>query len=92
MPQPAEARLKLAKYAPNLLPIKSLQSAWRQFAAQLVHFFAMMLWVAGWLAILVGMPQLGVAIFAIVIVNAIFAFAQEYRAERASEKLRDLLP
>jgi P-type E1-E2 ATPase len=58
----------------------------------MVHFFALMLWVAGGLAILAGMPQLGIAIFVVVILNGIFAFLQEYRAERASERLKDLLP
>jgi P-type E1-E2 ATPase len=58
----------------------------------MVHFFALMLWVAGGLAILAGMPQLGIAIFVVVVLNGIFAFLQEYRAERTSERLRDLLP
>jgi hypothetical protein len=36
-------------------------------------------------------PQLGVAIF-VVVINGVFAFVQEHRAERAEERLRDLLP
>src|ERR1019366_7393410 len=51
-----------------------------------------MLWVADGLAILAGMPQLVFAIFVVILLNGIFAFVQEYRAERAGEKLRDLLP
>jgi len=51
-----------------------------------------MLWVAGLLAILAGMPQLGFAIFVVILLNGLFAFLQEYRAERASDRLRDLLP
>lgn len=58
----------------------------------MVHFFALMLWVAGLLAFVAGMPQLGVAIFVIIVVNGCFAFAQEQRAERASDRLLDLLP
>jgi magnesium-transporting ATPase (P-type) len=58
----------------------------------MVHFFAVMLWVAGLLAIAAGMPQLGLAIFVVIVLNGIFAFFQEYRAERTGEKLRDLLP
>jgi P-type E1-E2 ATPase len=58
----------------------------------MVHFFALVLWVAGGLAILAGMPQLGLAIFVVIVLNGIFAFVQEHRAERASEKRRDLLP
>jgi P-type E1-E2 ATPase len=36
--------------------------------------------------------ELGVAIFVVILLNGVFAFAQEYRAERAAEKLRELLP
>jgi magnesium-transporting ATPase (P-type) len=58
----------------------------------MVHFFAILLWIAGTLAFVAGLPQLGVAIFVVVVINGLFAFAQEYRAERAAERLRDLLP
>ena len=58
----------------------------------MVHFFALMLWVAGVLAFIAGLPQLGVAIFVVIVVNGVFAFVQETRAERAAERLRDLLP
>ena len=51
-----------------------------------------MLWVAATLAVVAGMPQLAVAIVVIIILNGVFAFMQEYRAERAAERLRDLLP
>ena len=58
----------------------------------MTHFFALMLWVAGVLAFVAGLPQLGVAIFVVVVVNGVFAFVQESRAEHAAERLRDLLP
>ena len=51
-----------------------------------------MLWVAGVLAFIAGLPQLGVAVFAVVLVNALFSFLQESRADRAAERLRALLP
>ncbi|HVX22178.1 MAG TPA: cation-transporting P-type ATPase [Acidimicrobiales bacterium] len=88
----AEARRRLAAEGRNELPEARPVPAWRRFAAQLVHFFALMLWVAGVLAFVAGMPQLGVAIFGVVLVNGAFAFAQEHRAERAAQHLRDLLP
>lgn len=88
----AAAAERLRRDGPNRLPATPPPPAWRLVGAQLVHFFALMLWVAGALAFVAGMPQLGVAIFVVVLVNGIFAFAQEYRAERASERLRDLLP
>ncbi len=58
----------------------------------MTHFFAILLWIAGGLALIAGMPQLGIAIFAVIVINGIFAYAQEARAERATERLRDLLP
>src|SRR5690606_34358442 len=39
-----------------------------------------------------GMPELGVAIVAVILVNAVFALLQELRADHAAERLRDLLP
>lgn len=59
---------------------------------QFVEFFAVMLWVAAGLALLAGLPQLSVAIIIVVLLNGVFAFAQEHRAERAAERLADLLP
>jgi magnesium-transporting ATPase (P-type) len=88
----AEAAARLEAAGPNRLPVPAGVPAWRRLAAQMVHFFALMLWVAGALAFVAGLPQLGVAIFVVVVVNGAFAFAQEFRAERAAERLRDLLP
>lgn len=58
----------------------------------MLHFFAVLFWAAGGLAFVAGMPQLGVAIVAVVILNGLFAFAQEERAAHAAEKLRQMLP
>ena len=59
---------------------------------QLTHFMALLLWVAGAMAFAIDMPELGVATWAVVLINALFSFWQEYRAERALSKLADLLP
>ena len=88
----AEAASRLRRDGPNELPLPPRTPAWRRLAAQMVHFFALMLWVAGVLAFVAGMPQLGVAIFVVVVLNGVFAFVQEERAEHAAERLRDLLP
>jgi calcium-translocating P-type ATPase len=60
----------------------------RQFAS----LFAILLWVGGGLAFVAGMPQLGWAVFVVILVNGVFSFFQEYRAERAIEALARLLP
>jgi P-type E1-E2 ATPase len=58
----------------------------------MIHFFALLFWLAGALALVAGLPQLGVAVFVVILLNGVFAFVQERRAERAAERLRDLLP
>ena len=88
----AEAARRLAGEGPNALPVQRRMPAWRLLAAEMVHFFALLFWVAGGLALVAGMPQLGVAVFVVVVLNALFAFVQEQRAEHAAEKLRGLLP
>ncbi|RBY84791.1 cation-transporting P-type ATPase [Blastococcus sp. TF02A-26] len=76
----------------NRLPVEQPPSPVRLLGAQLVHFFALLLWAAAVLALLGGMPQLAVAIAVIVVLNGVFAFVQEYRADRAAQALRDLVP
>jgi magnesium-transporting ATPase (P-type) len=88
----AEARERLARDGPNELPPPRRPSVARRLADQLLHFFAVMLWVAGGLAFLADLPQLGVAIFIVIVLNAVFAFIQESRADQAAERLRELLP
>lgn len=87
-----DAEQRLGEDGPNRLPRPRPVPAWRRLVAEMTHFFALMLWVAGVLAVVAGMPQLGVAIFVVIVVNGVFAFAQEGRAERAAERLRELLP
>ena len=88
----AQAAAVLAENGANELPAAPSVPAWRLLLSQMVHFFALMLWVAGLLAFIAGMPQLGFAIFVIIIVNGLFSFAQEQRAQRASDRLSALLP
>jgi calcium-translocating P-type ATPase len=87
-----EARRRRAEHGPNTLPQAKGPSAARLLVGQLVHFFAVMLWVASGLALVAGMPALAVAIAVVVVLNGVFSFAQEYRADRAAQRLRDLMP
>ncbi|HET8526497.1 MAG TPA: cation-transporting P-type ATPase [Actinomycetota bacterium] len=86
----AAARFRLT--GPNELPKAHGPGMVRQLLDQLFHFFALMLWVAAGLAFLGGLPQLGIAIIVVILVNGAFSFAQEYRAERAVRALAALLP
>ena len=64
----------------------------RQLLDQFTHFFAVMLWIAAVLAVLGDLPELGVAIVAVVVLNGVFAFVQERRSQHTTERLRDLIP
>jgi magnesium-transporting ATPase (P-type) len=61
-------------------------------ARQFTHLLALLLWVAAGPALLPGLAPLAAAIAAIVVINALFAFWLEYRADRSAEHLRTLLP
>ena len=87
-----DAAARLESAGPNELPTPHGPSLPSQFAEQLIHFFALMLWVAAGLAFVGGMPALGVAIVVVIVVNGAFSFFQEYRAERAVRALSALLP
>ncbi len=88
----AEAGRRIAADGPNRLPSPRRPSAARRLGTELVHFFALMLWVAAGLALLAGLPELGIAICGVIVLNAVFAFAQQARADRAADRLRAMLP
>lgn len=94
-----EAARRLAEYGPNALAEIRRTVPWKQFADCFTHFFAVVLWVAASLALMAewrapgqGMATLSAAIAGVVIINGLFSFWQEYRAEKALESLRHLLP
>lgn len=82
----------LRRTGPNVLPTAEKVPPWRKLLGELTHFFALMLWVAAGLAYVAGMPQLGIAIIIVVIVNGVFAHIQQERAQHAAERLQGLLP
>ncbi len=87
-----EVTARLRTDGPNLLPLPKRPGAFRRLLAQMTHFFATLLWAAAVLAWIAGLPQLAIAIVVVVIVNGVFSFVQEERAEHATLALRQLLP
>jgi magnesium-transporting ATPase (P-type) len=88
----AEAAARLLRDGPNLLPEPGRVPLLRELAGQFTHFMALLLWAAGILAFVSGTPELGWAIWGVVLINGAFSFWQERRAERALSALRQQLP
>lgn len=62
------------------------------FARQLVDPLALLLWAAAGFALADGTLAIAVTIVAVILLNALFAFAQEMQAERATEALKQSCP
>lgn len=95
----AEANKRLQEFGPNEIEEVKGPSLLVKFLKQFTHFLAILLWIGAGLAFLSellhpggGMPALGFAIVVVIVINAVFAFVQEYRAEKSIEKLKLLLP
>jgi len=94
-----EAARRLAEFGPNHVEELGREHLLLDFAREFTHFFAIILWAGAALAFLAehfdpgqGMARLGVAIVGVIVINGIFSFWQEYKAERAVTALRQLLP
>jgi len=87
-----QARERIAQYGPNRIAEVRGTPLVLKFLSNFYHLFAIMLWVGGGLAFVGGMPELGWAIFAVIFINAVFSFWQEFRAEKATEALKHLIP
>ncbi|WP_047869261.1 cation-transporting P-type ATPase [Nocardiopsis sp. RV163] len=87
-----EAAARLRREGANVLPSARRPPPILLLSHELTHFFALLLWAAALLAVVGGMPQLGAAIVVVILVNGGFAFVQEYRADRAGQRLREMMP
>jgi Ca2+-transporting ATPase len=87
-----DAYQRFVKFGANELPEPPHRPLWLRFTDQLSHFMALLLWVAGILAFVSGTPQLGWAIWAVIWINALFSFWQEFQAEQALAALKNVLP
>jgi len=90
--RPEEAASHLALYGPNVLAEPPPAPLWRKLAVQATHPMALLLLGAGLAAVVDGRFGLSLVIWIVVLLNALFSFWQEYRAEQAIAELKQLLP
>lgn len=93
----AEATRRLARYGPNELVQTTKASPFRIFLAQFKDVLVIILIIAAAISAALGLAQNETAdlydaalIIAIVIMNSVLGFFQEYRAERSLEALKNL--
>lgn len=87
-----EAKERLAKYGLNVIRKIKGKPLYIKLLGNFTHLMAILLWVGGLAAFAARMPQLGIAVWMVNLINGAFSFWQEFRAEKATEALKQLLP
>ncbi len=83
---------RLKQHGPNKLAQAKGKPLHQKFLANFTHMMAMLIWVGGAMAIVARMPELAIAVWMVNLINGLFSFWQEFRAEKATEALMKMLP
>ena len=83
----AEAARRLDAHGANEPVRAARRRPLRSLLGQFTHMLALLLWFGAGLAFAAGIRELGTAIIAVVLINGLFAFLQEYRAEQVMAAL-----
>jgi Ca2+-transporting ATPase len=81
---------RLEEYGPNEIVEKGMKSPWAILWEQLTGILVVILILAGIVSALLGEVEDTIVIMAIVVMNALLGFSQEYRAEQAIAALKKL--
>jgi len=87
-----EAEMRLKRYGKNLLQEKQGRPLIRKLISNFTHLMAILLWFAGLIALIAQIPELAIAIWMVNVINGAFSFWQEFRAGKATEALKKMLP
>lgn len=87
-----EAQWRLQSFGPNKLREVKGKPLILRFLSNFTHLMAIMLWIAGIGALIAKMPELAIAVWAVNMINGAFSFIQEFRAEKATDALKKILP
>lgn len=86
-----EAEIRLNKYGKNELEEKEKNHPIKTFFMQFMDILIILLIIAGIAAYFIGDLIDCIVILIVVVLNAVIGFVQEYRAEKAMEKLKSLV-
>lgn len=83
---------KQQMFGKNVIREAKQKPVWKTFLGNFTSLMAVLLWFGGGIAIFADMPQLGVAIWLVNVINGVFSFWQEFQAGKATEALKKMLP
>lgn len=86
----AQVRERRERHGPNELEEEPVQPPWRILVAQFANTMIVVLLIAAAVMVAIGETTDAIVIGAIVILNALIGFFQEYRAEQAMAALRTM--
>lgn len=87
-----EADRRLNKYGKNVIIKKKQDSLFKKFISNFTSLMALLLWCGGAMAIISGSIELGISIFCVNLINGLFSFFQEFKAEKATGALQKMMP
>ena len=86
----ATAGQRLAEHGPNQLATTRQKTIWQLLLHQLADVMILVLLAAAGVSVLIGEAKSAYVILAIVVLNAVVGFMQEYRADKAMEALQKM--
>ncbi len=69
-----EAKERLQQFGKNTIKEKQGRPLYLQFLSNFISMMAILLWISGGIAFVAKMPELGVAVWCVNIINGIFSF------------------
>ncbi|MEN6384887.1 MAG: HAD-IC family P-type ATPase [Phycisphaerales bacterium] len=86
------ASRRLKTYGLNRLKALRKKTLIGRFFSHFTNLLAILMWAGSVLSFWAGMPEAGWACIAVIFINAVFSFWQEFKAEKAIEALKKLMP
>lgn len=86
----SQAKKRLQELGPNKLAETEKESLWTIFSRQFEDFMVIVLMISTAISALLGEVTDAIAILAIIVLNAVLGFVQEYRAEKSLDALKNL--
>ncbi|MBP3059377.1 HAD-IC family P-type ATPase [Texas Phoenix palm phytoplasma] len=87
-----EVKKRQILYGFNIIKKSRNFSFIKKFIKQFTSLFAILLWVSGFLAFLIEENAVSISIISVVIVNGIFSFFQEHKADKILSSLSEMIP